>query len=179
MRVLVMTVVHHPEDAQILHRQIRALIDAGPEAAPFEAVGVTPRPSVTAVDLPRASGRRRAAALRAARQTFRALRTDADGEPPRWWRPRGCCAGRRGRGAHGAADAQTRPLLAAARDGVIELTGFVPNDVATRRLRGALAGLSLLHDQPNYRHSMPTKVLEYMAYGCRSSRRPLPWPSRW
>ena len=30
---------------------------------------------------------------------------------------------------------------------------------------GALAGLSLLHDEPNYRHSMPTKIVEYMAHG--------------
>jgi hypothetical protein len=29
VHVLVMTVVHHPEDARILHRQIRALVDAG------------------------------------------------------------------------------------------------------------------------------------------------------
>ena len=31
VHVLVMTVVHHPEDARILHRQIRALVDAGHE----------------------------------------------------------------------------------------------------------------------------------------------------
>src|SRR5699024_8123794 len=36
---------------------------------------------------------------------------------------------------------------------------------ALRMCAGALAGLSLLHDAPNYRHSMPTKVVEYMAHG--------------
>jgi glycosyltransferase involved in cell wall biosynthesis len=30
---------------------------------------------------------------------------------------------------------------------------------------GSLAGISLLHDQPNYRVSMPTKIMEYMARG--------------
>jgi len=43
--------------------------------------------------------------------------------------------------------------------------GFVPNAEALARLDGALAGLSLLHDQPNYAHSVPTKMLEYLAHG--------------
>lgn len=43
--------------------------------------------------------------------------------------------------------------------------GFVPNTEALQHLPGALAGLSLLHDQPNYAHSQPTKVMEYMAHG--------------
>ena len=62
MHVLVMTVVHHPEDARILHRQVRALVDAGHEvtyAAPYTARGVVPRPWVTGVDLPRAAERKR------------------------------------------------------------------------------------------------------------------------
>lgn len=43
--------------------------------------------------------------------------------------------------------------------------GFVPNSEALQRLPGALGGLSLLQDQPNYAHSQPTKVMEYMAHG--------------
>uniref|UniRef100_UPI00140A7241 glycosyltransferase n=1 Tax=Streptomyces sp. YIM 98790 TaxID=2689077 RepID=UPI00140A7241 len=66
----------------------------------------------------------------------------------------------------GAADPAVRPALAAAdRDGLLRWHGFLPHDAALGRLGGALAGLSLLHDRPNYRHSRPTKVLEYMAYG--------------
>ena len=44
MRVVVCTVVHHPADARILHRQIRALLDAGHQVtyiAPFRACDVT------------------------------------------------------------------------------------------------------------------------------------------
>ena len=66
----------------------------------------------------------------------------------------------------GAADADVRPLLRdAQRDGILRWYGFVPNDRALRMAEGALAGLALLHDSPNYRHSMPTKVVEYMARG--------------
>jgi hypothetical protein len=43
--------------------------------------------------------------------------------------------------------------------------GFVPKDKALPMLAGALARLSLLHDEPNYLHSRPTQVLEYMASG--------------
>ena len=39
---------------------------------------------------------------------------------------------------------------------------------------GALAGLSLLQDEPNFRHSMPTKVVEYMARGVPVVTTPLP-----
>ena len=56
-------------------------------------------------------------------------------------------------------------LRAAADAGVLRWTGRVPNEEALARLRGATAGLSLLHDLPNYRHSRPTKVVEYMAQG--------------
>ena len=37
MRVLVCTVVHNPADARILHRQIRALLDAGHEVTGIAA----------------------------------------------------------------------------------------------------------------------------------------------
>src|SRR6266545_4217808 len=66
MRVCVCTVVHHPEDARILHRQIRSLLDAGHEVtyiAPFGAHGATPWQSLTGVDVPRAHGLRRIASL--------------------------------------------------------------------------------------------------------------------
>lgn len=56
-------------------------------------------------------------------------------------------------------------LEAAHREGVVVWHGFVPNDAALAHLDGALAGLSLLHDEPNYTHSRPTKLVEYMAYG--------------
>lgn len=81
LRVLVMTVVHHPQDTRIFVRQISALVDAGHQvtfAAPFSAVGVTPPPGVTAFDLPRSRGRHRVAAMRAARRTVRELAAQHD-----------------------------------------------------------------------------------------------------
>jgi len=53
----------------------------------------------------------------------------------------------------------------AVRRGWVHRHGFVPNDAALQLLDGALAGLSLLHDEPNYASSRPTKVMEYMAHG--------------
>lgn len=73
--------------------------------------------------------------------------------------------------AHGAAE----ELIAAAHDeGLLTWHGFVPSQTALSMLGGALAGLSLLHDMPNYRHSMPTKILEYMAHGVPVISTPLP-----
>ena len=43
---------------------------------------------------------------------------------------------------------------------------------------GALAGLSLLHDEPNYRVSQPTKVIEYLAHGVPVVTTPLPLARR-
>lgn len=63
---------------------------------------------------------------------------------------------------------------AAERAGILRADGFVPNDEALARLDGALAGLSLLHDHPNYRHSLPTKILEYQASGLPVVTTPLP-----
>ncbi|MFB8776348.1 glycosyltransferase family 4 protein [Streptomyces broussonetiae] len=287
MRILVVTVVHHPEDARILHRQIAALTERGHRvvyAAPFSACAVVPRPGVEGVDLPRAVGRDRRAALRAARAllaergpevdvvllhdpelllalpgTLRRWRRDGHApvtvwdvhedtaaaltmkrwlpralrpplraavraaerlaerhlrlllaedayrarfarphpvvpnlprvptaEPPRPGADRVVYVGQlsRARGALdlietarllapevrteviGAADPEVRGALTEAdRDGVLRWHGYLPNDLALARLWGALAGLSLLHDQPNYRHSQPTKVVEYMAHG--------------
>ncbi|MGW1544879.1 glycosyltransferase [Streptomyces sp. NPDC002309] len=287
MRILVVTVVHHPEDARILHRQIAALAERGHQvvyAAPFGARGVEPRPGVEGVDLPRAAGRERRAALRAARALLVERGPEADvvllhdpelllalpGTLRRWRRggrapvtvwdvhedtaaaltmkrwvpaslrpplklavraaerlaerhvrlllaedayqerfrrphpvvpnltavpaapPEPPGADRvvylghlsRARGALdlietarllapdirvdaiGAADVDVRGALTEAdREGVLSWHGYLPNDRALALLSGATAGLSLLQDQPNYRHSRPTKVVEYMAHG--------------
>lgn len=75
----------------------------------------------------------------------------------------------------GPADAGVRAKLTlAAHGGVLKWHGALPNPEALALLDGALAGLSLLHDQPNYRHSMPTKVLEYMERGLPVITTPLP-----
>ncbi|MEV4254824.1 glycosyltransferase family 4 protein [Spirillospora sp. NPDC049652] len=282
MRVCVCTVVHHPEDARILHRQIRALLDAGHEVtyiAPFRATNSTPWREVSPVDVPRATGRRRLHALRAAHRALaehagyadlvllhdpellvglpRSVRRHAavvwdvhedtaaaltakgwlpaplapllrplvrrlerrterrhhlllaeDGYRDRFRephpvvpnttyvdeRPPAVPDDRRvvyvghlsaARGALdmietarlvapegvlveliGSADPDIRPALHEAQlAGVLRWYGFVPNDRALRIAEGAMAGLALLHDEPNYRHSMPTKVVEYMARG--------------
>jgi glycosyltransferase involved in cell wall biosynthesis len=293
MRVFVGTVVHHPEDARILHRQIRALLEAGHEItymAPFRACNVAPWPRITAVDVPRATGRRRMRALRTARRVLRKRARDADlvllHDPellvtvPRRLRSRtvwdvhedtAAALGAKGwlptplraplrfavrrlerraerrlklllaeegyrerfrephpvvpnttdvpaappappgtdrvvyvgqlspaRGAAelielarllhddgitleliGAADASVRPLLREAqRTGFLRWYGFVPNDRALRMAEGAIAGLALLHDSPNYRHSMPTKVVEYMARGLPVITTPNPIAAR-
>jgi glycosyltransferase involved in cell wall biosynthesis len=281
MRVVVCTIVHNPADARILHRQIRALLDAGHQVtyiAPFRACRVTPWPELTAADVPRAAGRRRGRALRAARRELAHRCHGADllivhdpelllvlplvrNRPPTVWdvhedtaaalagkawvprplRPAFATAVRkaeliaerrihltlaesgyqrrftrphpvvpnttyvpqrpllppgssrvvylghlsRARGTgdmievarllrpHGIAveligdaDAPLRPDLSKAQAaGLIRWYGFVPNGDAVRMLDGALAGIALLHDEPNYRHSLPTKVAEYMARG--------------
>lgn len=73
--------------------------------------------------------------------------------------------------AHGPAETLVRE---AHERGDVHWHGFVANDRAGELLDGALAGLSLLQDLPNYRHSMPTKVLEYMAHGVPVVTTPLP-----
>ena len=60
------------------------------------------------------------------------------------------------------------PALAAtlsARGGDVELVGRLPHPQALEVAAGATVGLSPLADLPNYRHSLPTKVLEYLAVG--------------
>jgi glycosyltransferase involved in cell wall biosynthesis len=76
----------------------------------------------------------------------------------------------------GPADARARALIesSAREDGGVHWHGFVPNDEAMRLVDGALAGLSLLQDEPNFRHSLPTKVVEYMARGVPVVSTPLP-----
>jgi glycosyltransferase involved in cell wall biosynthesis len=293
MRVVVCTIVHHPADARIYHRQIRALLDAGHEVtyiAPVELTDFHPergRPSLHLTAVPRASGRRRAGAIKAARSALAGHAAGADlmlvhdpelllALPPRRRRPpviwdvhedtaaalstkpwlprplrppaalavhtaermaeryvhlilaeRGYVArfarrhpvvpnttyvpdvpappddGRRvvyvghlspDRGSAelvelarrlrphgitveliGAADARARAHIEPAQKaGLLRWHGFVPNDRAMPMLDGALAGLSLLHDEPNFRHSMPTKVVEYMARGVPVVTTPLP-----
>jgi glycosyltransferase involved in cell wall biosynthesis len=72
----------------------------------------------------------------------------------------------------GPADARARALIEASAD--VTWHGFMPNDAAMHLVDGALAGLSLLQDEPNFRHSMPTKVVEYMARGVPVVSTPLP-----
>lgn len=287
MRVLVVTVVHHPSDARISRRQVPALIDAGHRvalAAPWRATGSQPQEGVAAIDLPRSSGRGRVAALRVARSVIRRFGPTADlivlhdpelvpltaglSLPPvvwdvhedtaaalsdKIWMPatlrdaaatavrglerlaehhlhillaeegyrdrfaldhpvvpnvprlpqnvtgpgdaRVVYLGRisRGRGAEelltlgdllpkgvelhliGSADPDVRTAVSAAADRhAVRWSGFVPNDEALPLLDGALAGLSPLRDLPNYRHSMPTKVLEYMAWAIPVVATPTP-----
>lgn len=288
MRVLVVTVVHHPLDARIHRRQIGALLAEGHHVtygAPWSSLGVPVPTDLEARDLPRAVGRRRIGAIRAARTLIRqeaphhdvvllhdpellaavarartattvwdvhedgaATIEDRPWVPTllapvaRWgirraerWasrhlhlivaetsyrerlglqhpvvpnvpvvpnavsapgRERVVAVGRisTGRGWHqlrqlaglladegvrlelfGSADAdiEAEVQAAAAADEVV-WHGFVPNEQALARISGALAGLSLLHDLPNYRHSMPTKVAEYLAVGVPAVTTPLP-----
>lgn len=75
-------------------------------------------------------------------------------------------------------EATTELMLAAHAAGDLVWRGFLPADEALGRLRGALAGLSLLQDTPNFRSSMPTKVVEYCAYGVPVITTPLPQAAR-
>jgi glycosyltransferase involved in cell wall biosynthesis len=292
MRVLVCTIVHHPGDARIYHRQIRALLAAGHEVRYIAPAHNSFYPERTGcllqvTPVPRASGRRRLAALLAARRELARQCPGADlllvhdpelllALPPRrrrppvvWdvhedtaaalgtkpWLPSAlrpvAAAGVRAaerlaerylhlilaengylprfarphpvvpnttyvpdapvppagdrrvvylghlspdRGVaemielaallrpHGVtveligpADARARALIEPAQaDGLLAWHGFVPNDRALPMLDGALAGLSLLRDEPNFRHSLPTKAVEYMARGVPVVTTPLP-----
>lgn len=296
-RILVVTVVHHPSDSRIRHREITALLAAGWEvtyAAPFSGYDTpleTDVPGLTCLDLPRAHGRRRFAAGRAARDLLRRhggeydivlvhdpelllaatglgldhLVWDVHEDPAaalavKDWMPgplrgvgaaawrriervaerrwplllaehayqerfgqphpvvpntvrvpadvppadldsarvvylgsvtlaRGCAVmvdlARLLREASGGAitvevigpakdDASAELLRAASAEGLLTAHGFVPSDRALAMLDGALCGLSLLADLPNYRPSMPTKALEYLAHGVPVVTTPLP-----
>lgn len=292
--ILVVTVVHDPEDSRIRHRQIPALLADGWQvtyAAPFTAYDRMPPtlPGLRAEDLPRAVGRSRDRAARAARALLRreaarhdlvlvhdpelllaaaGLRLDnlvwdvhedpaaalvakewlpgrLRGLVGRGWRSAERLAERRHRlllAEHayqdrfarthpvvpntvrvpssvpapgtdrvvylgtvtmargcaemvevarllqertagtcrveiigGSRDAEaTRVLTEASESGVLRWHGFVPSAQALTLLPGALAGLSLLHDLPNYRHSRPTKIVEYFAHGIPAITTPLP-----
>lgn len=71
----------------------------------------------------------------------------------------------------GDADGAMKPQLEqAAADGAVVWHGFMRNAEALELVEGSLAGLSLRHDEANYRNSWATKVIEYMAHG-------VPWVS--
>lgn len=75
----------------------------------------------------------------------------------------------------GPVDDGLRGLLEdAAAAGHVVWRGFIPNDQVGEILAGALVGLSLLSDDPNYRVSMPSKVVEYLAHGVPVVATPLP-----
>jgi glycosyltransferase involved in cell wall biosynthesis len=308
VRVLVCTVVHHPADARIYYRQIRALLEAGHQVTYLAPMGEKGAPvplvpasasSLTFVTIPRAVGKRRLGALRAARTALAEHAPAADlllvhdpelllVLPPRAKRPptvwdvhedtaaalttkawlprflRPVAAGGvtfaerqaerrlhlilaekgyndRFAGAHpvvpnttyvpetaappsgprrviyvghispdrgsaemselsrllaphgisvelvGPADAQAQEHIRAAQADLarepdldalagtgLHWHGFVPNEQALALADGALAGLSLLQDEANFRASMPTKVVEYMARGLPVITTPLP-----
>lgn len=292
MRVLVIATVQHPLDARVCAREIAALLAAGHQvtyAAPFHDVGAMPPAGVRPIDVPRAHGRHRAAAFRAARRVLRRHAAGHDvvlvhgpeammaaaglthpcivwdvhedtgaalGMKP--WLPRAlrplaargidsaeAFAARRyrlliaeeayaarfpaadpvlvpntpvvpfrvppsargravyvgdlsvARGAREIIQAgrllapdivvevigAARPPVAeeltmAASAGWIAWLGYLPNDVALARVEGACVGLALLHDEPNYRHSMPTKLYEYLARGVPFVSTPLPLARR-
>jgi len=73
----------------------------------------------------------------------------------------------------GPVDDAVRPLLEAGPTN-LTVVGRLPNPEALIRIGGATAGLALLRDRPNYRGSVPTKVLEYMAHGVPVVATPLP-----
>lgn len=75
----------------------------------------------------------------------------------------------------GEADDDVRELLEAAHgEGSVLWHGWLRNEDALGVVAGALAGLSLLTDQPNYRVSLPAKVVEYLAHGVPVITTPLP-----
>ncbi|MDP2623255.1 MAG: glycosyltransferase [Actinomycetota bacterium] len=68
----------------------------------------------------------------------------------------------------GRIDARTRERLAsaAAMAGAdVSIVGPLPQPEAMERVAAAAVGICPLRDLPNYRHSLPTKVLEYLALG--------------
>ena len=285
MRVVVATVVHHPSDARIFHRQIEALLSAGHEVtylAPFDRGGTPSRDGLSCRELPRSRGWRRLSSLRAAstalaEETIEAhvaivhdpeltllgrsiscpkvfdihedLRAQVEDKDwiPRLFRPVGrilaamleeratkrfelmlaedsylgrypsgvvirnrpvlpdkvkssgnsrlVYVGRvsLGRGLetmlaanrlvgngrtldlYGPVDSSAQALLAENEsEGTVVSHGFTAGPAALQLIQGAMAGLSLLRDLPNYRHSMPTKILEYMANGVPVITTPLP-----
>ncbi|NLF05518.1 MAG: glycosyltransferase family 4 protein, partial [Actinomycetales bacterium] len=81
MRVLVLTVVHDPEDARVRYRQIPALVAAGHEvtlAASFTEHGREMPEDIRAIDIARASGRHRLPAILRARRLLRSRAKDFD-----------------------------------------------------------------------------------------------------
>ena len=77
----------------------------------------------------------------------------------------------------GHADGEATEALEAA-SAWVDWLGFLPHEEAMAVVDGALAGVSLLHDEPNYRVSQPTKVIEYLAHGVPVVTTPLPLARR-
>jgi glycosyltransferase involved in cell wall biosynthesis len=74
-----------------------------------------------------------------------------------------------------AADGDARHALErAAAAGYLTWLGFLRSDRALARVSGSLAGLCLLNDLPNFRNSLPTKIVEYGALGVPVITTPLP-----
>lgn len=66
----------------------------------------------------------------------------------------------------GSADGEVAAEIEAANArGDVTWSGPLPNPEALRALEGAVVGLCLLDDLPNYTRSMPTKIYEYSAHG--------------
>lgn len=59
---------------------------------------------------------------------------------------------------------ELQPVVSAHGEGLV-VEGFLPNPSALRLVSEASVGLVPLRDTPNYRHSQPTKLLEYLALG--------------
>lgn len=82
MRVLVVTVVHHPQDARIYYREISSLLDHNIQvsyAAAFESFVTTELdPRIEQINLPRATGKQRASALMAVKKLLRARSSEFD-----------------------------------------------------------------------------------------------------
>ena len=79
----------------------------------------------------------------------------------------------------GEPDGEIRAAVVAAdAAGDVRWRGYVPNGEALRSVEGAVTGLCLLAPIPNYLHSMPTKVVEYMAHGLPVITTDLPIPQR-
>lgn len=77
-----------------------------------------------------------------------------------------------------AASPEARQALQRASEaGDLSWLGFVRSDAALARVSGSLAGLCLLRDLPNYRVSLPTKIVEYCALGVPVITTPLPLAS--
>lgn len=75
----------------------------------------------------------------------------------------------------GAADSECEHIISDAQSrGVLDWRGPLSNPEAMKVVRGAIAGLSLLHEIPNYVVSRPTKVMEYLAAGTPVVSTPLP-----
>jgi glycosyltransferase involved in cell wall biosynthesis len=77
-----------------------------------------------------------------------------------------------------AADPEARQALQnAAKAGDLSWLGFLRSQEALARVSGSLAGLCLLRDLPNYRVSLPTKIVEYCGLGVPVITTPLPLAS--